>query len=354
MAAKPVVLLRHVRQRALPGQRQRRHAVGLVALLVDEVDATRRASIWCRPVPPDSQRRGDPRRQHALPRRGGRPLRRQVGHRLRRARPRAGRSRRCARRSARQARALPALARDRRGDGLLHAEHAARRADRAGHLQRHLAGHAREPRRQRRAAGAARSRRCPPTPSACRSRIESFDLVLGHAVLHHIPDLPRAFAEFERVLAPGGTLLFAGEPSRYGDRLASVPKRAAGAVAPLWRRAIGARPAPPADGGAPDAALESVVDVHAFAPAELRALRRGRRLRRRARHRRGAAGELVRLDQPHARGDRRARSTCRGPGASTPTAATCCCRSSTAGCSSRGCRRRSSTTCMIAARKPAP
>ena len=66
--------------------------------------------------------------------------------------------------------------------------------------------------------------------------------MLGHAVLHHIPDLPRAFAEFERVLAPGGTLLFAGEPSRYGDRLARVPKRFATTVAPLWRRAIGAGP----------------------------------------------------------------------------------------------------------------
>ena len=98
---------------------------------------------------------------------------------------------------------------------------------------------------------------------------ESFDLVFGHAILHHIPDLPRAFREFERVLAPGGTVLFAGEPSRYGDRLARVPKRLATTVAPLWRRAIRAAPAPPAEGGAPDAALEGVVDVHAFAPAEL-------------------------------------------------------------------------------------
>jgi SAM-dependent methyltransferase len=98
---------------------------------------------------------------------------------------------------------------------------------------------------------------------------ESFDLVLGHAVLHHIPDLDRAFAEFERVLAPGGTVLFAGEPSRYGDRLARVPKRAAGAVAPLWRRAIGARPAPAGDAEQPDVALEGFVDVHAFAPGEL-------------------------------------------------------------------------------------
>src|SRR5205085_4840113 len=61
----------------------------------------------------------------------------------------------------------------------------------------------------------------------------SFDLVLGHAVLHHIPDLRRAFAEFARVLAPGGTLLFAGEPSRVGDRLARIPKRAASTVAPV-------------------------------------------------------------------------------------------------------------------------
>jgi ubiquinone/menaquinone biosynthesis C-methylase UbiE len=97
----------------------------------------------------------------------------------------------------------------------------------------------------------------------------SFDLVLGHAVLHHIPDLPRAFAEFERVLAPGGTVLFAGEPSRYGDRLARVPKRLAATVAPLWRRAIGAGRAPAPDGGEPDAALEGLVDIHAFAPTEL-------------------------------------------------------------------------------------
>ncbi len=102
----------------------------------------------------------------------------------------------------------------------------------------------------------------------------SFDLVLGHAVLHHIPDLRRAFAEFERVLAPGGTVLFAGEPSRYGDRLARVPKRFASALAPVWRRAIGAARAPAHGGEEPDAALEGVVDIHAFAPAELASVAR--------------------------------------------------------------------------------
>jgi ubiquinone/menaquinone biosynthesis C-methylase UbiE len=97
----------------------------------------------------------------------------------------------------------------------------------------------------------------------------SFDLVLGHAILHHIPDLAQAFREFARVLAPGGTVLFAGEPSRYGDRIANLPKRVATVAAPLWRRAIRARPAPPADGGAPEASLEGFVDVHAFSPGEL-------------------------------------------------------------------------------------
>ena len=109
---------------------------------------------------------------------------------------------------------------------------------------------------------------------------ESFDLVLGHAVLHHIPDLPRAFREFERVLAPGGTVLFAGEPSRYGDRLARIPKRLASALAPAWRLAMGAAPAGAGGSqGDPDEALERVVDVHAFAPDELAAAARAAGLR---------------------------------------------------------------------------
>lgn len=113
----------------------------------------------------------------------------------------------------------------------------------------------------------------------------SFDLVLGHAILHHIPDLAKAFTEFHRVLKPGGTVVFAGEPSRYGDRLARVPKRGAAAVAPLWRRAIRARAAgsvPYSNGNgnghdphAADHALERFVDIHAFAPGDLAAAARG-------------------------------------------------------------------------------
>ncbi len=102
---------------------------------------------------------------------------------------------------------------------------------------------------------------------------ESFDLVLGHAVLHHIPDLDGAFAEFKRVLRPGGRIVFAGEPSRYGDRLAALPKRTGVFVAPLWRRAVGAHERAVAETEQSDGhSLEGEVDVHAFAPADLRRL----------------------------------------------------------------------------------
>ena len=113
---------------------------------------------------------------------------------------------------------------------------------------------------------------------------ESFDLVLGHAVLHHIPHLDRAFAEFRRVLRPGGRVVFAGEPSRTGDRIAAYPKRAALRTAPLWRALIGARAlegyAMPDthdawneqhDDELDDESLEAFVDVHAFTPGDLSA-----------------------------------------------------------------------------------
>lgn len=114
----------------------------------------------------------------------------------------------------------------------------------------------------------------------------SFDLVLGHAVLHHLPDLEGAFEEFHRVLRPGGAIVFCGEPSRHGDRLAAVPKRVALAAAPLWRLLVraperrnghGDEPCNGHAGGAgtdglTEQQLEWMVDVHSFSPGELRRL----------------------------------------------------------------------------------
>jgi ubiquinone/menaquinone biosynthesis C-methylase UbiE len=103
----------------------------------------------------------------------------------------------------------------------------------------------------------------------------SFDLVFGHAVLHHIPGLERAFGEFHRVLRPGGMVMFCGEPSRYGDLVAAVPKASARALAPLWRRAVGVPPRPRAPQASDTRELEREVDVHAFTPGRLRDLLAG-------------------------------------------------------------------------------
>jgi ubiquinone/menaquinone biosynthesis C-methylase UbiE len=115
---------------------------------------------------------------------------------------------------------------------------------------------------------------------------ESFDLVLGHAVLHHVPHLETALAEFARVLKPGGTLAFMGEPSRHGDRIAVLPKRLGILAAPLWRRLVGAteradfaevasRNGHPGSAVNEHRRLEAVVDVHTFTTEELRLLALG-------------------------------------------------------------------------------
>ncbi|HVD28839.1 MAG TPA: class I SAM-dependent methyltransferase [Mycobacteriales bacterium] len=102
----------------------------------------------------------------------------------------------------------------------------------------------------------------------------TFDLVVGHAVLHHIPDVELALREALRVLAPGGRLVFAGEPTRCGDALARRLSRLtwwattrATRLPPLreWRR-----PQRELDESSQAAALEAVVDLHTFRPAELR------------------------------------------------------------------------------------
>ncbi len=101
----------------------------------------------------------------------------------------------------------------------------------------------------------------------------TFDLVIGHAVLHHIPDVPAAFREVLRVLKPGGRFVFAGEPTKVGDTYArklgqltwwlttnvtKVPALSG------WRR-----PQSELDESSRAAALEAIVDLHTFDPATL-------------------------------------------------------------------------------------
>ena len=108
-------------------------------------------------------------------------------------------------------------------------------------------------------------------------RTATFDLVVGHAVLHHLPDVTAALAECRRVLKPGGRLVIAGEPSDIGDQVAGLVKRAARIGVKLAAVVAGAErlltnpyeQLTPAELEA--AALESKVDLHVFRPSDLEA-----------------------------------------------------------------------------------
>ena len=184
------------------------------------------------------ERRGDPRREHPLPRRGGGPLRLEVGHRLRRDRPRpgAGEGRQGDRAPPRR---LAALAGDRRRNGLLHAEPAARRDDLGGDLQRHLAGYARGAARQRRAprpGGSHRAGRRRATPVPRRE-------LRPRARPRRAPPHPRPRARVRRVLARARTRRHGPVRRRAlalrrssGARAQARSRRACPAVAPCARR----------------------------------------------------------------------------------------------------------------------
>ena len=105
---------------------------------------------------------------------------------------------------------------------------------------------------------------------------ESFDLVIGHAVIHHIPDVEKAFREMLRVLRPGGRIVICGEPTTRGDfvarRLSRLTWWAATRATRLGPLRDWARPAEELDESSRAAALEAVVDLHTFEPADLERL----------------------------------------------------------------------------------
>lgn len=103
-----------------------------------------------------------------------------------------------------------------------------------------------------------------------------FDLVVGHAFLHHIPDVDVALREIMRVLKPGGRFVICGEPTRKGDFVARRLSRAT-----WWAtRQVAALPGVPSswarspeelERSSREAALEAIVDLHTFDPDRLAA-----------------------------------------------------------------------------------
>jgi ubiquinone/menaquinone biosynthesis C-methylase UbiE len=107
----------------------------------------------------------------------------------------------------------------------------------------------------------------------------AFDLVIGHAVLHHLPDLDASFREIYRVLSPGGKCVIAGEPTVRGHQLARVAKNIT-AWGIKWYARFGGRLGKKRiefrdydSSGSPEdhelQELEHVVDIHNFQPREL-------------------------------------------------------------------------------------
>ncbi len=103
---------------------------------------------------------------------------------------------------------------------------------------------------------------------------QSVDLVVGHAVLHHVPDLEALFSEVIRILRPGGRFVFCGEPTEKGDVIARSLSRLTWwvsthvtALPPLRDR--WAKEPHEIEESSRAQALESVVDIHTFDPDSL-------------------------------------------------------------------------------------
>lgn len=88
----------------------------------------------------------------------------------------------------------------------------------------------------------------------------SLDLVVGCAVLHHLPDPASFLAEVRRVLKPGAPCVFIGDPSKWGNRIVETLKL------PL---VLAARAAKKVARRPPSAWRFEHIDVHTFTLRDL-------------------------------------------------------------------------------------
>lgn len=95
----------------------------------------------------------------------------------------------------------------------------------------------------------------------------SVDLVVGCAILHHLPDPGAFLPEVRRVLRPGAPCVFIGDPSTWGSRLSNVLKLPLLLVYRTYRLLTGRTPKTSWE--------HDHIDVHTFAKKDVGGLTAG-------------------------------------------------------------------------------